>query len=160
MDARCTAKPTRRHLLMGLGVTALAGVGVTALPATRASAEPVHGTSNPGLSGQCTEGAAQKFREQYGYFPALTGNAAQWDDAAGAAGLSVSADAKVHAIVVFEAGVQGADPNYGHVAWVDAVDDAGVHITEMNGPPELGGGVGVFDSRVVQDLPGMSYIHP
>lgn len=54
--------------------------------------------------------------------------------------------------------MQGADPTYGHVAWVDSVEQRAdglyINITEMNGAA----GPGVYNTRTVQDVVGMSYI--
>jgi surface antigen len=117
--------------------------------------------SNPAVaSGQCTDGAYQKWYEASGgrYYPALSGNARDWADRARVAGWTVVADAQPRSIVVFQPGVHYADPTYGHVAWVDRVDrrSDGVYvaITEMN----YGGRLGQWHQRTVKDIPGMSYV--
>ena len=114
---------------------------------------------NPGTAGQCTWGAAQKWFEASGSYPALFGDAMSWSDAATAAGWTVVDDAQDRSIVVFKPGVAGAG-SVGHVAWVDSVsqrpDGRWIHVTEMNNA--YLGGVGIFNDRDIEDVPGMSYI--
>ncbi|PPF14218.1 amidase [Rathayibacter sp. AY1C3] len=113
---------------------------------------------NSGATGQCTWGAKEKFFEATGLRPAIYGNALDWDTSAAANGWSTVLDAQARSIVVFEPGVQGADSTYGHVAWVDSVEQRSdglyINITEMNGAA----GPGNFNARTVQDVVGMSYI--
>jgi surface antigen len=115
--------------------------------------------ANPGAPGQCTWGAAQKWFEDSGSYPALVGDATSWGDAATAAGWTVADDARDRSIVVFKPGVAGAG-SIGHVAWVDSVSDTSdgqwIHVTEMNN--SYLGGAGIFNERDVRDVPGMSYI--
>jgi surface antigen len=115
--------------------------------------------ANPGAAGQCTWGAAQKWFEASGSYPALSGNALAWRDSAAAAGWTVVDDPRDRSIVVFQPGVAGAS-SIGHVAWVDSVsqrpDGRWIHVTEMNNT--YLGGAGIFNERDVKDVPGMSYI--
>ena len=115
--------------------------------------------ANPGTPGQCTWGAAQKWFEASGSYPALRGDAMSWADAAVAAGWTVVNDARDRSIVVFPPGVAGAG-SYGHVAWVDSVserpDGRWIHVTEMNNA--YLGGVGIFNERDFKEVPGTSYI--
>jgi surface antigen len=114
---------------------------------------------NPGTPGQCTWGAAQKWFEASGSYPALLGDAMSWSDTATAAGWTVVDDARDRSIVVFQPGVAGAG-SVGHVAWVDSVserpDGRWIHVTEMNNA--YLGGVGIFNDRDIREVPGMSYI--
>lgn len=114
--------------------------------------------ANSGAAGQCTWGAKEKFYEATGLRPAIYGNALDWDTSAAANGWSTVLDAQARSIVVFEPGVQGADPTYGHVAWVDSVEQRAdglyINITEMNGAA----GPGNYNTRTVKDVVGMSYI--
>jgi surface antigen len=114
---------------------------------------------NPGTPGQCTWGAAQKWFEASGSYPALSGNAMSWSDSAMASGWTVVDDAQDRSIVVFQPGVAGAG-SVGHVAWVDSVsqhpDGPWIHVNEMNNA--YTGGVGIFNDRDIKDVPGMSYI--
>lgn len=117
-------------------------------------------STNTGVAGQCTWGAYQKWFEASGrrHYPALSGNAKDWAGSARATGWTVVADAQPRSIVVFAPGVHYADPTYGHVAWVDRVENRSdgvyVTITEMN----YGGRVGQWHTRTVKDIVGMSYI--
>jgi surface antigen len=115
--------------------------------------------SNPGTDGQCTWGAAQKWFEASGSYPAFRGDALAWRDSAIAAGWTVIDDAQDRSIVVFQPGIAGASA-VGHVAWVNSVsqrpDGQWIHVTEMNNS-QLGG-VGIFNDRDIKDVPGMSYI--
>jgi surface antigen len=114
---------------------------------------------NPGVPGQCTWGALQKWFEASGYYPDLDGNAANWANSARAHGWTVVDDAQPRSIVVFRPGLPyvGAD---GHVAWVNSVsqrsDGRWINITEMNN--QAHGGAGHWWTRDVKDVPGMSYI--
>lgn len=114
---------------------------------------------NPGTPGQCTWGAAQKWFEASGSYPALLGNAEAWGNNAAAAGWTVVDSARDRSIVVFPPGVAGAT-GYGHVAWVDSVtqraDGRWIHVTEMNNTSL--GGPGIFNGRDVKEVSGMSYI--
>lgn len=111
---------------------------------------------NAGVSGNCTWYAYDLFRGDTGFYPALSGDAYNWNDSARATGWSVWLDATPHSIVVFEPGVQGAS-SLGHVAWVYIVqlraDGRYIYITEMNFT-----GLGQISSRWVKDVAGMSYI--
>lgn len=134
----------------------------TSQPATVVDASRTTGRtqgSNPGAPGQCTWGAAQKWFEASGSYPAMLGNALSWGDSAAAAGWTVVTDARERSIVVFQPGVAGAGP-IGHVGWVDSVsqrpDGRWIHITEMNNVSL--GGPGVFNGRDVKEVPGMSYV--
>ncbi|MFJ8961487.1 CHAP domain-containing protein [Lentzea sp. NPDC102401] len=108
--------------------------------------------------GQCTWGAYEKFHENTDLWPLIGGNAKDMNDNAAARGWTVVLDAEPRSLVVFEPGVHGADPTYGHVSWVDEVFiENGVkkiRVTETN----AGGALGEFTSRVLPDVVGMSYI--
>lgn len=118
-------------------------------------------TTNPGAVGNCTWGAAQKTYDAARYYPALTGNAHNWDNSAKAVGWKVVTNAEPRSIVVFEPGIQGASSS-GHVAWVDRVeqrpDGRYIYITEMNGWSGHGGGFNKWNTRTVKSVSGMSYI--
>lgn len=110
---------------------------------------------NPGTPGQCTWGAAQKWFEVTGSYPAMRGDALNWTNAAAAAGYTVVDTPQDRSLVVFQPGVAGAG-GYGHVAWVDSVSPGGqfIHVTEMNGLA----GEGLWNDRDVQNVPGMAYV--
>jgi len=110
---------------------------------------------NPGTPGQCTWGAAEKWFEATGSYPAMRGDALNWTNAAAAAGYTVVDVPTERSIVVFQPGAAGAG-GYGHVAWVDSVAPGGqfIHVTEMNGLA----GEGLWNGRDVQNVPGMAYV--
>ena len=61
------------------------------------------------------------------------GDAAQWSSTARSIGLPVSHTPKAGTIAVFQPGVAGASPVYGHVAFVEKVySDGTVLVSEMN----------------------------
>ena len=129
-------------------------------PVTPACGTRTWGRTNSGNYfpwGQCTWGAYQIFHDRTGVWPMINGNAKDWAGSAQANGWTVVLDAQPRAVVVFQPGVQGAAWTYGHVAWVDSVeyrsDGPYVHITEMNAL-----GIGVWSTRTVKDVVGMSYI--
>ena len=113
--------------------------------------------------GYCTWGAQEQIHEHTGYYmKALTGSAENWANQAQAAGLTVVGEAQPHSIAVFSSSLVGG---VGHVAWVDAVNGRQITITEMNMGPgatvENGyrtAGFHGFDTRTVEDVPGMIYI--
>ncbi|RRG18690.1 CHAP domain-containing protein [Weissella viridescens] len=101
---------------------------VAAKPVASAS-HAVMDASNTYPAGQCTwfvKNAAPWVGNNWG-------NATNWSASAAAAGFSVSGTPKVGSVAVFGAGVGGADPVYGHVAMVDAVNpDGTITISEGN----------------------------
>ena len=113
--------------------------------------------------GYCTWGAQEQIHEHTGYYiRALTGNADNWANQAQAAGWIVVGDAQPHSIAVFSSSLVGG---VGHVAWVEAVNGKDIVITEMNNGPGATVANGYhttgfheFDTRTVEDVPGMSYI--
>lgn len=63
----------------------------------------------------------------------MMGNAAEWPSYARSYGYSVSHSPSAGSAIVFQQGLAGADPTYGHVAFVEAVNaDGSVYISEMN----------------------------
>ena len=122
-----------------------------------------HNPLSGAYEGYCTWGAQEQIRDHTGYYvKALTGNAENWAYQAEAAGWTVVGVAQPHSIAVFSSALVGG---VGHVAWVDAVNGRQVTITEMNtgyGATAANGyhttGFHVFDTRTVEDVPGMSYI--
>lgn len=101
---------------------------VAATPAASAS-HAVTDASNTYPAGQCTWFVKNAAPWAGNYW----GNATNWAASAAAAGFSVSGTPQVGSIAVFGAGVGGADPVYGHVAMVDAVNpDRTITISEGN----------------------------
>ena len=113
--------------------------------------------------GYCTWGAQEQIHDHTGYYvKALTGSAENWAYQAEAAGWTVVGVAQPHSIAVFSSSLVGG---VGHVAWVDAVNGRDITITEMNtgfGATVASGyhttGFHEFDTRTVEDVPGISYI--
>jgi surface antigen len=146
------------------------GVAVATAPGSAdATADLITGPTttdrNPlrDYEGYCTWGAQEQIHEHTGYYiKALTGNAESWANQAEAAGLTVVGDPRPHSIAVFSSSLVGG---VGHVAWVEAVNGRQLTITEMNSGPgatvENGyhtAGFHEFDTRTVEDVPGMIYI--
>ncbi len=114
-------------------------------------------TFNTGASGNCTWGAYEYFRKRTGVYPLVHGNAKDVAASAKASGWTVVLPAQANSIVVFQPGVYQANQEYGHVAWVTGLehrsDGVYVDIIEMNWH-----GLGVWSTRTVKDIRGMSYI--
>jgi surface antigen/uncharacterized protein YraI len=119
---------------------------------------------NPFPGGQCTWGADNLAHEFMATDPSaypsghdfidVWGNADQWASSAAANGWTVVSTPKLDSIVVFQPGVQGADPTYGHVAWVTAVYSNGTfQIEEMNATAGAN-----YDFRTVSAASGESFI--
>lgn len=119
-------------------------------------------STNAGASGNCTWGAYAQWKQRTGSYPALAGNAEDWNTSAESVGWRVSRVPHRRSIVVFEQGVAGAT-SLGHVAYVTDVYPRGsgtfdIGIIEMNFRGNGGGGPGVFSTRTVRHQTGMSYI--
>jgi surface antigen len=112
---------------------------------------------NSGASGNCTWGAYEYFRKKTGVYPLVHGNAKDVAASARANGWSVVLPAQTNSIVVFQPGIAHANRTYGHMAWVTGVehrrDGVYINIIEMNWR-----GLGVWSTRTVKDVRGMSYI--
>src|SRR5438874_7745611 len=111
---------------------------------------------NAGAAGNCTWYANERFKTASGVYPAVSGDAYNWNDSASATGWLVIPFPATQSIVVFEPYVQGSG-QFGHVAWVDAMqprsDGTYIHVTEMNFL-----GYNVVSDRWVKHVAGMSYI--
>lgn len=108
--------------------------------------------------GQCTWGAFEIFHRATGLWPRITGDAWLWGYTAAANGWTVVYRPQPRSIVVFQPTVQGASPRFGHVGWVESVqqgiDGRWITVLEMNGTA----GPGHWDRRTIRDVGGMSYI--
>ena len=101
---------------------------------------------NGGYFGQCTYYMYNRFA-QLGSPIRTTGlgNAAEWPVNAAAAGYGVSSTPRAGTAIVFQRGVGGADPVYGHVGFVERVNaDGSLFISEMNVQ-----GVNVISTRTI-----------
>ncbi len=87
---------------------------------------------NPYPEGECTWYAWER-RQDLPKFPGAAGHAKNWAQSAQACGFRVDSQPVVGAIAVFPPGVQEANPEYGHVAYVEAVLNNGwYHVSEHN----------------------------
>ncbi|BBZ43404.1 CHAP domain-containing protein [Mycobacterium parmense] len=158
-------------ILAAVAVGGALSMAASSAPAPAGADGAAGPTKNPsadrnplsGYEGYCTWGAQEQIHDHTGhYIKALTGNADDWADQAAAAGLTVVGEAQPHSIAVFSSALVGG---VGHVAWVEAVNGRKITIIEMNFGPGASAGNGyhttgfdVFDTRTVDDVPGMSYI--
>ena len=89
---------------------------------------------NGGYFGQCTYYVFNRMAQvgtPIGH--TMMGNAAEWPSYARSYGYSVSHSPSAGSAIVFQQGLAGADPTYGHVAFVEAVNaDGSLYISEMN----------------------------
>ena len=89
---------------------------------------------NGGYFGQCTYYVFNRMAQvgtPIGH--SMMGNAAEWPSYARSYGYSVSNSPSAGSAIVFQQGLAGADPTYGHVAFVEAVNaDGSLYISEMN----------------------------
>ena len=89
---------------------------------------------NGGYFGQCTYYVFNRMAQvgtPIGH--SMMGNAAEWPAYARSYGYSVSNSPSAGSAIVFQQGLAGADPTYGHVAFVEAVNaDGSLYISEMN----------------------------
>ena len=84
------------------------------------------------------------------------GDAHNWNNLAEREGYTVTHSPKNHTAVVFEAGQLGADTQYGHVGFVEKVnDDGSIVISESNVK-----GLGVISYRTIdaEDANDLDYI--
>ncbi|GGD01678.1 hypothetical protein GCM10011573_34040 [Enterococcus wangshanyuanii] len=108
--------------------------------------------------GNCTQYVYNRITQLGGHVDLHMGNGADWDATGIAKGYEVSSTPKAGTAVSFEPGVLGADPFYGHVAFVEHVyEDGSILISEMNAQ-----GFGVISTRTIlaEYTYLMSYISP
>lgn len=101
---------------------------------------------NGGYFGQCTYYVYNRFAQLGAPIRTTAlGNAAEWPANAAAAGYGVSSTPRAGTAIVFQRGVGGADPVYGHVGFVERVNaDGSLFISEMNVQ-----GVNVISTRTI-----------
>lgn len=101
---------------------------------------------NGGYFGQCTYYVYNRFAQLGAPIrTSVLGNAAEWPANAAAAGYSVSSTPRAGTAIVFQRGLGGADPVYGHVGFVERVNaDGSLFISEMNVQ-----GVNVISTRTI-----------
>ena len=108
--------------------------------------------------GNCTIYAYNRITQLGGHVDLDMGNGADWGKTGVARGYHVSHTPKAGTAVSFSAGVLGADSTYGHVGFVERVnEDGSILISEMNAQ-----GLNVISTRTIQaDYVGMlTYITP
>lgn len=106
--------------------------------------------------GQCTWYVYNRMPQFNKTISGDLGDARNWNNRAERKGYHVSSTPKAHTAVVFEAGQQGADSIYGHVAFVEKVNsDGSIVISESNVQ-----GLGVISYRTIdaEDASELSYI--
>ncbi|UXV35027.1 amidase domain-containing protein [Staphylococcus sp. IVB6181] len=112
--------------------------------------------NTPYPHGQCTWYVYNRMAQFNQSISGDLGDARNWNNRAERKGYHVSDAPKAHSAVVFEAGQQGADGIYGHVAFVEKVNpDGSIVISESNVQ-----GLGVISYRTIdaQDASELSYI--
>ena len=113
------------------------------------------GTS-PYPHGQCTWYVYHRMNQFDSSISGDLGDAHNWNNRAESEGYTVTYTPKNHTAVVFEAGQLGADTQYGHVAFVEKVnDDGSIVISESNVK-----GLGVISFRTIdaEDAQDLDYI--
>lgn len=114
--------------------------------------------SSPYPYGQCTWYVYERVQQFDKHVGGQWGDAHNWDNSAEDAGYSVSTTPKNHTAVVFEAGQSRASALYGHVAFVEKVnDDGSIIISESNVK-----GLGIVSYRQIDadTASSLHYIQP
>ena len=94
---------------------------------------PITGRANTYPRGQCTWWAAERYYETHAIFPPAWGNAASWLSGAEASGWTVSSSPINQSIICLQPGVQGANPVFGHVGFVESIlSPTSVDTTDQN----------------------------
>ncbi|QJE25946.1 amidase domain-containing protein [Staphylococcus caprae] len=112
--------------------------------------------ASPYPQGQCTWYVYNRMEQYDASLDGNLGDAHNWNNRAESEGYSVTHSPKNHTAVVFEAGQLGADTQYGHVAFVEKVnDDGSIVISESNVK-----GLGVISYRTIDaaDAADLDYI--
>ncbi|EJB2753147.1 glucosaminidase domain-containing protein [Enterococcus faecalis] len=90
-------------------------------------------TSNSYAWGNCTQYVYNRITQLGKHIDLTMGNGKDWGVTGQARGYEVSRTPQAGTAVSFPAGVLGADPVYGHVAFVEKVNqDGSIYISEMN----------------------------
>lgn len=103
-------------------------------------------TGNSYAFGNCTQYAYNRITQLGGHIDLDMGNGQDWGVTGRARGYEVSNTPKAGTAVSFNAGVLGADSTFGHVAFVEKVnEDGSILISEMNAQ-----GLNVVSTRTIQ----------
>ena len=123
---------------------------------------PTKQTTQTGYSGNayalgnCTWYVYNRINQTGHSIDSFLGNGAEWNENAEAKGYKVTNKPVAGSAVVFEAYVPGADPTYGHVAFVEHVyPDGSFLISEMNISGEY-----IMAWRHLSPTEGMSFVIP
>lgn len=115
-------------------------------------------TENSYAWGNCTQYVYNRITQLGGHVDLNMGNGQDWGYTGVSRGYEVSNTPKAGTAVSFPAGVLGADPTYGHVAFCEKVnEDGSILISEMNAQ-----GLGVISTRTIlaEYTHLISYISP
>lgn len=115
-------------------------------------------TSNSYAWGNCTQYVYNRITQLGKHIDLTMGNGKNWGATGQARGYEVSRTPQAGTAVSFPAGVLGADPVYGHVAFVEKVNqDGSIYISEMNVQ-----GLNVVSTRTISanQTSMLSYIMP
>ncbi|XP_022835380.1 uncharacterized protein LOC111362860 [Spodoptera litura] len=104
-----------------------------------------HDSGNSYAAGNCTQFVYNRIIQLGGYVDLDMGNGADWGATGRVRGYEVSNTPKAGTAVSFAPGVLGADPDYGHVGFVERVnEDGSILISEMNAV-----GLGIISTRTI-----------
>ncbi|MBO0423378.1 glucosaminidase domain-containing protein [Enterococcus plantarum] len=115
-------------------------------------------TGNSYAWGNCTQYVYNRITQLGGHVDLNMGNGQDWGYTGVSRGYEVSNTPKAGTAVSFPAGVLGADPTYGHVGFVEKVnEDGSILISEMNAQ-----GLNVVSTRTIQSeyVGILTYITP
>nr|WP_256277671.1 glucosaminidase domain-containing protein [Enterococcus faecalis] len=115
-------------------------------------------TSNSYAWGNCTQYVYNRITQLGKHIDLTMGNGKDWGVTGQVRGYEVSRTPQAGTAVSFPAGVLGADPVYGHVAFVEKVNqDGSIYISEMNVQ-----GLNVVSTRIIpaNQTSVLSYITP
>lgn len=115
-------------------------------------------SGNRYAAGNCTQYVYNRITQLGGRIDLDMGNGNQWASTGRARSYAVSATPKVGTAACFQRGVLAAHPVYGHVAFVERVDQEGsVLLSEMN---VLGIGIVSFRTLTANEAAKLTYITP
>ncbi|WP_154838155.1 amidase domain-containing protein [Staphylococcus sp. Marseille-Q1834] len=114
--------------------------------------------ATPYPQGQCTWYVYERVQQFGKHVSGNWGDAHHWDNRAERDGYRVTGSPKAHTVAVFESGQAGADATYGHVAFVEKVNEDGSIIVSESNVKGLGiVSYRMIDADTAQDL---HYIEP
>ncbi|MGL4694795.1 glucosaminidase domain-containing protein [Enterococcus larvae] len=137
----------------------VAGMSTTASTLTFPAYDQVnYDSGNRYAAGNCTQYVYNRITQLGGFIDLDMGNGNQWDASGRARGYAVSTTPKAGTAACFQSSVLAAHPVYGHVAFVERVEEDGsILISEMN---VLGIGIVSFRTIRAEDASTLTYITP